>query len=147
MFFFKNKSRSTARDNYQSDRNQSIPHYAPHTGWRPADFQPTKAQLALDAEFYKTAAKFLSTANPDPYDGPFMDGRIERAYDKALTELCVQHNKHLAAIHDSLIKLFGSDKIRAEAKLASAMQQLKEVEDQLALYKNNVDGGIVHVET
>lgn len=110
----------------------SVRTYAPHLGLTPRDYMMPQLLADFETGFERRAKEFLQNANPDQYNGSYMDGVICKLRDEALVELSLQRADHVGSIADLISKLWNGDQIKAQAKLEQCTAELEETDRELA---------------
>lgn len=112
------------------DNIVEIPVYGPHDTLCAQDYRLPYLLASFEQGFEQRCRTWLKNAAPDRYNRGYMDLVIDQLEEEALVMLELQSVDHESVIHE-LTKIWGGDKIKAEAKLAETQAESERVDYEI----------------
>ena len=146
--FLQNKKNSRKNINDPNEINTSvqIPCYGPNQRLSPREYMLSPDFVNLENTFEERCRYFLSKANPDEFNGSYMDAVIECMGAEAAKYIAVQRADHINVIKRALHDMHIGDKIKCEAKLLQYRNSIEWVQNELIRLKKIYQRGTSYEE-
>ena len=126
-------NRYAVTDNRNDRELVEIPHYAPFSDLT-RDYDMPAKLMSFEAGLERMCREFIRKSSPDRNNGSYFDAVIQKYCDEAICDIDLQRQEHIRLFSRSLAGSRKGIRVKIEAKLASTVDELEEVEKELAGY-------------
>ncbi len=143
---FGRKTKRNINEPNEINKSIPIPHYAPNAGLTPREYMLSDKLIELESVFEAKCKAFLSKANPDEYNGSYMDAIIQTIEREAKDYIMVQRADHIRIIMLPLNDTHVGDGIKCESKLKQYEEELEKTKKELDIMKKVYHRGTIYEE-
>lgn len=113
--------------------------YAPYSGITPQNYVIPECLHKFEDKLDSTITTFLSEANPDEFNGDFLDAIIQCIEDEAISGLYSQKATHEKAVIGLMKGQFDGDIKRCMTKIEYCKEELEQTERALTVLNQSFE--------